>query len=56
MTEHEQLSQDIVNKKDEVIALYEEITKNGNLLGGLLSLSLSEKDAIKCEVRKEKKL
>ena len=47
MKKHEQLSQDIVNKKDEVIALYEEITENGNLLGGLLSLS--EKDAIKRE-------
>ena len=50
----ERTSLGIINKQEEVIALYSEIVDTGNFLGGLLSLA--ERNAIHEEVNKAKRL
>ncbi|KAK3729312.1 hypothetical protein QZH41_011439 [Actinostola sp. cb2023] len=50
----EELSGALVNKQCEVMKLYKEITEAGCLLGGMLTLS--ERNAIKDEVKKAKQL
>ena len=54
LDQYEQVSGRLLTKQSEVINLYKEIVDNGNLLGGLLSIS--EKNEIKLELEKAKKI